>query len=216
MTRLSPSIALGCLALALSACSEGARSLANDRVPSRNAQEPKQTDNARTAPYLPRAASEAPEQIPAVVVVADKLNVSPIVVAHTWDSGEPGIPYVSKQLDWPSVAVAPSRRWTLRIVTTSIPHRIVYYRYPRLGPDGIPNEGDGQEEYCRFREPNASCSYDLSDAGSAISISTQHQDIGEYTVIQAAWWRRPIASRSSDLEVSVSWAFSTTRDRAGG
>jgi hypothetical protein len=46
--------------------------------------------------------------------------------------------------------------------------------------------------------PRAFANYDLAPGG------------------QAAWWRRPIAGRSSDLEISVSGAFSTTRDRAGG
>ncbi|SCL25540.1 hypothetical protein GA0070616_3124 [Micromonospora nigra] len=118
-------------------------------------------------------------------------------------------------VDWPTVRLTgPDRRATLEFDTNQLPSRVVVYRYPRVGVDGVPDETTGTETICGFSRPTATCSRTGDGTAPArVSVAIEADDL-PYLVVHAAWplltGRRPGADVSV---VSASWVIRVDKVR---
>jgi hypothetical protein len=192
---MRPSVRTCCAVLlvvpAVAACAAGA-----DEAPHRSGEEPR----GPAAAYHESRDFAAPPELPGAMVVSGLRQLAPAVIAADWRTPAGRLRRTpGKNIDWPR-AMAPDS-WRVRVSSPTVPLRVVLYRYPTVGSNGIPAGDAGQEEVCEAT--GARCTVTRGNPGT-VEIRPGAETYG-YFVVQAAWLY------SRDGEATVSWAFRVSR-----
>ncbi|NGM12824.1 hypothetical protein O3597_24310 [Verrucosispora sp. WMMA2044] len=158
-------------------------------------------------PYLSDALLTAPLEPPALSLVAGARREPLRRIMVDWSARGGPVTGPPRHVDWPAARLTgTTRRVTMEFGTAQLPSRVVLYRYPGTGADGIPDEDAGTETICGYSTPAASCSRTGGgDRPAQVDVALD-VEAGGYWVVHAAW---PVLVGRSSTEqvpvVSASW-----------
>lgn len=206
VTAWTSAVAAAVILFAVAACgqpgTEGDRQDAGDSI----------AGEAGT-PYLPNELVDAPDEPPRLSLITGLGRIEPRRIAVDWSFRGGPLTEPSGRIEWPTARVdAAESRAEFEFGTTQIPSRVVFYEYPRVGDDGVPDVSSGTETLCAFANPAAKCWRKGDGVEDARVVVPFDSADGAYWVIHAAW---PIltgrASRDDVDVVSASWVVKIDR-----